>query len=213
MQRISSEADLRDAITRLLAVEPRFDKIIESYGVPPLRLVEPGLRSLLRIITDQLISLSAGRAIWNRLEPRLAPFDPATVIMAGEAELRRLGLSRAKAKTFIAAASAFSTDEFSVARTSDLTLEQACRLLTAIPGVGQWTANIYALSALRAADAWPSGDLALQVAFGELAKLGYRPSVTEMEALAEPWRPFRSVAARILWCHYRSVKGLSQGLI
>jgi len=118
-------------------------------------------------------------------------------------------LSGAKARTFHAAARSFSGGEFAGAE--DLAEEELQRRLTAITGIGPWTANIYLLMAQRAADAWPAADLALQVAADELFGLGERPSARRMEGLAEGWRPYRSAAALLLWQHYRGLRGMPPG--
>jgi DNA-3-methyladenine glycosylase II len=213
MSRITCDNDLRQAVTHLVAVEPRFAVIIERHGLPPLRLVQPGLQSLLRIVTDQLISLKAGEAIWKRLAARLQSFEPQDVLACKEDELRSLGLSSAKARTFHAAASAFAAGGYEYPALAKLAPEDAHRMLTEIRGIGPWTADIYILAALQSADAWPAGDLALQAAAKHLLGLQTRPTQRQTQALAEPWRPFRAAAARLLWSHYRGLKGLDQTVI
>lgn len=206
MQRLETQEDLKAAVSHLAKVEPRFAGVIVRHGLPALRHADPGLESLLRIVTDQLISLKAGAAIWSRLATRLAGFNPVEVLTVGEHELRALGLSAAKARTFRAAAAAFSTGPLASAEHADEA--ETLRQLVGIPGVGPWTASIYLLTALRAGDAWPAADLALQVAAQDLFALEARPSERQMGALAEPWRPCRSAAALLLWQHYRDLRGL-----
>lgn len=210
MDRLDTEKDLEMAVARLSAVEPRFGSIIERHGLPQLRHAEAGLESLLRIVTDQLISLKAGQAIWSRLATRFGDFAPADVLAASEEELRALGLSGAKARTFRAAAHAFADGRLDVplGRADPDAME---RRLLDIPGVGPWTASIYQLMALRAPDAWPAADLALQVAAWDLLGLTERPAARRMIELAEPWRPCRSTAALLLWQHYRGLKGMAPG--
>ena len=205
MTRLETEKDLAAAVEHLAAVEPRFTAVVARHGFPPLRHSQPGLESLLRIVTDQLISLQAGQAIWTRLAARLAPFEPHAVLACPEGELRALGLSGAKARTFHAAARAFGSG---FAPSSD---DELFKALTAIAGVGPWTANIYLLTAARCADAWPAADLALQQAAMDLLSLPARPAARDMERLAEPWRPYRGAAALLLWSHYRGIKRLPQG--
>lgn len=209
MHRLDTEEDLREAVTRLATVEPRFGGVIARHGLPPLRHAEPGLESLLRIITDQLISLKAGEAIWARLASGLGSFRAADIIAASEADLRALGLSGAKARCFRAAAMAFADGLFD--GWENLGEADLHRRLTAIPGVGPWTASIYQLTALRAADAWPAADLALQVAAQDLFGLAGRPTARRMVELAEGWRPCRSAAALLLWRHYRALRGMPAG--
>ena len=209
MQRLETESDLKAAVSQLIAVEPRFAGVVERLGLPPLRQTDPGLESLLRIVTDQLISLKAGEAIWSRLATRFGRCRPADVLGTSEAELRALGLSSAKARTFRAAALAFSQGRFD--DTAGLGQDELQRRLLEIPGVGPWTASIYLLVAVRAVDAWPAADLALQVAAQDLFGLGARPSTRQMAALAEAWRPHRSTAALLLWRHYRGLRGIAPG--
>lgn len=211
MECLQTYAHLQHAIDQLLRIEPRFKRIIDQHGLPSLRSVEPGLKSLLRIVTDQLISLKAGEAIWRRLEVRLGDFDGRFILECPEAELRALGLSGGKARTFHAAASFFS--EFHQDELVRMSNDEAVKTLTKIRGIGPWTADIYLLSAMSRADAWPAGDLALQVASQHLLGLPERPGSKVMLAISQPWRPVRSAAARLLWSHYRGLKGLDQRVI
>lgn len=172
--------------------------------------MEPGLKSLLRIVTDQLISLKAGEAIWRRLEVRLGDFDGRLVLDCPEAELRALGLSGAKARTFHAAASFFS--EFHQDELARMSNDEAVKTLTRIRGIGPWTANIL-LSAMSRADAWPAGAPGAASGIAAFVGLPERPGSKVMLAISQPWRPVRSAAARLLWSHYRGLKGLDQRVI
>jgi DNA-3-methyladenine glycosylase II len=210
MRRLESESDLAAALEYLIAVEPRFAAVVTRFGLPPLRQSEAGLQSLLRIVTDQLISLKAGEAIWARLTRQMGSFEPAAVLAIPEADLCALGLTRAKARTFHAAARAFQEGRFADAGggfTSELNLSQR---LMEIPGIGPWTANIYLMVVVRSADSWPAADLALQRAAMDLLSLPEKPGSREMTALGEYWRPYRSAAALLLWSHYRGMKRMPQ---
>lgn len=209
MRRLETIDDLRAAVEHVCTAEPRFRASVDRHGLPPLRRAEPGLESLLRIVTDQLISLKAGEAIWARLAERLGRLTPDRVLAAPHDELRSLGLSGAKARTFHAAALAFGTGGGLEAVASDE--EILLRWLTDIPGIGPWTAHVYILTAHRAADAWPAADLALQLAAQDLFKMARRPSLKDMNLVAEPWRPHRSTAALLLWQHYRALRGMAAG--
>jgi DNA-3-methyladenine glycosylase II len=209
MQRLDTPSDLAAAVESLSTLEPRFAGVVARHGLPPLRHAEPGLESLLRIVTDQLISLKAGEAIWSRLATQFDHFAPETVLRTSLEALRALGLSGAKARTFHAAADAFSAGRFT--NIGELSEEEVQQRLLEIPGVGPWTANIYLLMVMRAADAWPAADLALQVAAQDVLGLGERPSTRRMMELGQAWRPYRSAAALLLWRHYRALRGLPQG--
>jgi len=208
MQRLDTREDLAAAVDRLVSVEPRFASLVGRHGLPPLRHAPASLRTLLRIVTDQLVSLRAGEAIWARLSARLGSFAPQDILALTEEELRSLGLSRAKSRTFHAAARRFADDPVTESSCNE---EETVRRLTDIPGVGPWTVNIYLLMAVRSADAWPAADLALQLAAQDLFDLPVRPSVRDMDRLAEPWRPCRTAAALLLWSHYRALKGMALG--
>lgn len=211
MKRLEHAQDLEEAVGWLLRAEPRFAAIVTRHGLPPLRHTEPGLRSLLRIVTDQLISLKAGEAIWNRVASRLVRFAPDEILACSETELRALGLSGAKARTFHAAARAFQTGVFAGEDASGFSEQELFQRLTDIRGVGPWTASLYLLTVHRAADAWPAADIALQHATHDLFGLSQRPAASELTRIAEPWRPYRSAAALLLWSHYRGLRQMPQG--
>lgn len=209
---IETEADIAEGVTWLLAREPRFQTVIDTHGLPPLRRAEGGLPGLLRIVTEQMISLQAADAIWQRLARELAPLDPQAVLRRRHATLMKLGLSGAKSRTFHALARAAHRGEFQVESLHEAPDDAVIAALVALPGIGPWTADIYVLSCMGRADAWPTGDLALQAAAAHLLGLEKRPDARTMTGLAEAWRPWRAVAARLLWSHYRSLKGLPQAV-
>ncbi len=213
MRTLDTDADLRAAVETLLRAEPRFAVVVEAHGSPPLRRMDGGLAGLLRIVTDQMISLKAGEAIWTRLERELHPFDAAALARKRVASLMRLGLSGAKARTFREAAKAVVSGSLDFKNLHRMPDDLAWAALTALPGIGPWTADIYLLSAMGRADAWPAGDLALQAAAQHLFGLTQRPDAKALAAMAESWRPFRSVGARLLWSHYRGFRGLPQAVI
>ncbi len=203
MKRIESITELELAAAGLCAIEPRFKAVITQHGIPSLRVSPQGLEGLLMIITEQFLSLQAAAAIWARIKLRMGNCLPAIVLECPESEFLTLGLSRTKAKAFHAAAQSdldfIGHDESAIAKK-----------LCSIHGVGPWTADIYLLSVLGAADAWPTGDLALRIAIQDFLKLAHRPEISDMSALATNWRPYRAVAARLLWSHYRGLKRLPQ---
>jgi DNA-3-methyladenine glycosylase II len=162
---------------------------------------------LVSIIVSQQLSTAIANAICTRLAAAFDPFDPAAVRRARASTLMRAGLSSAKVKTLKAIAAAITSGELDLPSLCDLPADEAHAKLTAIHGIGPWTADIYLLTCLGHADAWPAGDLALQEAARLALSLPMRPSAKEMAALAESWRPFRAVAARLLWTYYRGIKG------
>ncbi len=160
----------------------------------------PGFETLLRIVLEQQVSLISARAIFGRLKLNVHPFTPAGFLAAGEERLRSLGLTRQKAHYCIQVAHAFTNGDLrSISAMND---EDAHATLLRIKGVGPWTANIYLLMALKRPDIWPDGDIALASALGKLRKMKVRPSFAELAKIAQRWRPYRSVAARMLWHYY-----------
>jgi DNA-3-methyladenine glycosylase II len=204
---IHSDADLETALAVLTARDPRLAAVLKIAGPPPLRRRDGGFAGLASIIVSQQLSTASADAIWKRLTAAFDPFDPAAVRRARTGTLARAGLSAAKIKTLKAIAGAITSNELDLAALCDLPADEAHAKLTAIHGIGPWTADIYLLTCLGHADAWPAGDLALQEAARLALSLPARPSTKEMVPLAESWRPFRAVAARLLWTYYRAIKG------
>ncbi len=196
---IATQEDLDAGAAALLELEPRFRPAVETLERIPLRLQPAGLASLLALVTEQSISLDAARAVWRRLEAAIDPHDAAGVLQVPVERLRSLGLTGSKARAFHAAAGAADA----IATLHRLDDDAARRTLTALHGIGPWTAETYLLSCLGRRDAWPAGDVALQSAAGSLLGISPRPCAAELTALAEPWRPWRAVAARLLWAWYR----------
>ena len=160
----------------------------------------PGFSTLLRIVLEQQVSLLSARAMFERLKSNIEPFTPEEFIGSGEPYLRSLGVTRQKAHYCVQVAHAFSNGQLDkIGRMND---EDAHAALLRIKGIGPWTANIYLLMALRRPDIWPDGDVALATAVGRLRKMTSRPSFAKLAEIAESWRPFRSVAARMLWQYY-----------
>ena len=160
----------------------------------------PGFVTLLRIVLEQQVSLVSARSMFERLKANIQPCTAERFIEAGESYLRSLGVTRQKACYCIEVAHAFVDRRLDgISRMND---EDAHAALLGIKGVGPWTANIYLLMALRRPDVWPDGDVALATAVGRLRKMSTRPSFIELAQIAEVWRPYRSVAARMLWQYY-----------
>ena len=204
---IHTESDLDTALEALGKADARFTALLAKAGRPPLRRRADGFAGLAAIIVAQQLSTASANAIWGRLAAAFDPLEPATILRARPAKLARLGLSAAKIRTLKAIAKAVECEDLPLHRLAALEADQAHAALTAVHGIGPWTADIYLLSCLGHADAWPAGDLALQEAARLAFALPRRPSAKEMVALAEMWRPLRAVAARVLWTYYRAVKG------
>jgi DNA-3-methyladenine glycosylase II len=137
-----------------------------------------------------------------RLEAAIEPFTAEKFIELGDGYLRGLGVTRQKSAYLIDLSAAIVSGELSFAKLARMSDEEARVMLTRVKGIGSWSADVYLLMAMRRADIWPAGDLALAVAMQELKGLGRRPGPIELERLAEQWRPHRAVAARMLWQYY-----------
>lgn len=195
---IETEACVAEGAAWLAAAEPRFARALDLTGPLPLRRRPDGFRALLDAIVSQQVSVGSARAIWTRLEA--AGLTEARAIAAADDEaLRAAGLSRQKAR--YAKALAESGLDFAALRT--LPTDAVVARLVALPGIGTWTAEIYAMFSLGRADVFAPGDLALQEAARSLFDLPARPSERALREMAGPWSPWRSVAARLLWAYYR----------
>lgn len=202
MRLIETEADLAEGAAHLASVCPVWARVLAEIGPLPLRRRQDGFQAMASAIVAQQISVAAASSIWARLEAAgLA--EPVAIAAASEDDLRAAGLSRPKAR-YLKGIAAAGLDWAALHRMPD---EAAIAALVALPGVGVWTAEIYLKFALGRADVFAAGDLALQ----EAARLMYgrdaRPDAAELRVMAEPWRPWRAVAARGLWAYYRLAKG------
>jgi DNA-3-methyladenine glycosylase II len=201
---IHTESDLDSALEALGKADARFLALLAEAGRPPLRRRSDGFAGLAAIIVAQQLSTASASAIWGRLAAAFDPLDAAAILRARPAKLARLGLSAPKIRALKAIAKAVEREELALPSLAALAAEDAHAALTAVHGIGPWTADIYLLSCLGHADAWPAGDLALQEAARVAFALPARPNAKEMQTLAEPWRPWRAVAARVLWTYYRA---------
>ncbi|UPH70474.1 DNA-3-methyladenine glycosylase 2 family protein [Abyssibius alkaniclasticus] len=201
MNLIETEADVAEGAAWLAACEPRFALALLETGPLPLRLREGGFSALLRAIVSQQISVAAAAGVWARLEAAGATEAKAVAQMDVES-LRAAGLSRQKAGYALALAQAGV--DFAALR--QMPSDEVIATLVRIKGIGVWTAEIYAKFSLGHADVLAAGDLALQESARMLFDLPARPTERELRKLAEPWSPWRSVAARALWSYYHVMK-------
>ncbi len=188
----------------LCAADPALAGIVERHGIPPFWAREPGLPTLVLLILEQQVSLASARAAFDRLERRLGVVDAGGLLSSSDHELRADGFSRQKAGYVRALAAAVDEGKVDLAGVGELPDDDVRRTLTALPGIGPWTAEVYLLSALRRPDTWPVGDIALQEATRRVLCLPERPSQPELEGIGERWRPHRATAARLLWHLYLS---------
>ncbi|WP_425039102.1 DNA-3-methyladenine glycosylase family protein [Primorskyibacter sp. S187A] len=201
MRRIESDACVAEGAAWLAQTCPRMAHAIDLTAPLPLRLRADGFAQLLSAIVSQQVSVASAAAIWARLEAA-GVVTPEAVLALDEDGLRALGLSRQKAS--YARALAEAGIDFDALRAAET--EEVIAILTAVKGIGVWTAEIYAMFSLGHADVFAPGDLALQEAAKELYGLDARPKERALRELALDWSPWRSVAARVLWAYYRVEK-------
>ena len=202
MRRIETEADIAEGLSHIASADPRLPPIIEATGGVPLRRRHGGLDGLCEIVVAQQLSKASADAIFRRLEAALTPFDAEALSAASEETLRACGLSAPKIRTLRAIAEATSGGHLAIDALGELPQDEAIAVLTAIRGIGPWTAEVYLMFCAGHPDIFPAGDLALQVAIGEAFGLDERPKPKAVAEMAEAWAPWRSVASRLFWSYY-----------
>ena len=181
-------------------------RVISAYGKPRRRARDPGFATLVLLILEQQVSLASAQATYDRLSAACGQIRPRAVLALGDDDLKSAGLSRQKARYVRLLTEAVGAGTLDVDRLPGLGDDEVRADLTRITGIGDWTADIYLLTALQRPDVWPAKDLALQVAAHEIKDLAARPNHGELGEIGEAWRPYRSVAARILWHYYLNTK-------
>jgi len=176
--------------------------VFKSLGPPPLWARPAGFATLVKIILEQQVSLASAASMFARLKKNTIPFHPARLIELGEAHLKSQGLTRQKTAYCLDLAEALNNRRLRLSRLSLMTDEDVRAALMEIKGLGSWSADVYLLMVLRRPDIFPATDLALVTAVTELKQLPARPNTNQLLEMAEPWRPYRSVAARMLWQFY-----------
>lgn len=176
--------------------------IVWRYGAPPMWSRPPGFSTLIRIILEQHVSLSSARAAYNRLEEVTGEITPTSFLKLNDADLKAVGFSRQKTHYGRLLAEALLSGSFDLRGLNDLPDEDARAMLMKLKGIGRWSADIYLLMALLRPDVWPHNDLALIEAVTRIKGLDKLPTRAEWNEIGEMWRPWRSVAARIMWLDY-----------
>ena len=197
-----TEKDLYSASEILAERDPDLARVLDRIGPPPIWDRAPGFPTLVHIILEQQVSLASAKATFDKLVARVDPLEPAPFLELEDPELKAIGFSGQKGRYCRELAKAVldgSLDLVGLQTTAD---DRVRTELVKVTGIGRWTADIYLLMALGRPDVWPRGDLALHKAVQDLKGLETPPTATEFEAFGEPWRPWRSVAARFLWNHY-----------
>jgi DNA-3-methyladenine glycosylase II len=204
---LDSESALAEGLAELRRIDPAVDRLVGAGAHPPLRKRAGGFSGLVSIVVGQQVSTASAAAILARLDAAFPGITAEAIAAASDADLLGVGLSRPKLRTLRAISSAIHDGTLHLDRLADMPAEAAHATLTAVSGIGPWTADIYLLFCLGHPDIFPAGDLALQEAARALLGLAERPNAKELASIAERWRPWRGVAAGVLWAHYRQLKG------
>lgn len=188
----------------LARVDRDLASVLDRHGPPPLWDRPAGFPTLIQIILEQQVSLASARAAFERLKVAVSEVTPKALLGLDDAEMKAIGFSRQKARYCRQLSRSIVAGAFQVDRLSKLPDQAAKETLMGQLGIGRWTADIYLLMALRRPDVWPKGDLALAKAAQQVKCLQKRPDQEELEEMAKRWKPWRAVAARMLWHHYLS---------
>ena len=196
----------RRGLTELGSRDPDLGRVLVDFGPPPMWDREPGFATLVHIILEQQVSLASARACFGKLVAAVGELTPQSLLALDDESLKVVGFSRQKAEYSRVLAAAVDSGELDLEDLAGQGDDEARERLMQLKGIGRWTADIYLLMALGRPDVWPVGDLALVVAVKKVKGLDTRPDPEEFLALGEAWRPWRSVAARLLWHHYLSAE-------
>jgi DNA-3-methyladenine glycosylase II len=202
---LDSEAVLAQGLAELAARDPGIAAML-ALAQPRLRKREPGFEGLAAIIVSQQVSTASAAAIWRRVTEKFPAICHGDILASGDADLQSCGLSRPKIRTLRAVSEAIASGNVPLEALADLPADEAHRLLVTIKGIGPWTADIYLLFCLGHPDAFPAGDLALQEGVRMAYALETRPDAKTLADFAERWRPWRGVAAKLIWAYYGAVK-------
>lgn len=199
---IETPNDIAEGLEALVRLDRRLAEVVERAGPVPLRRRTPGFEGLAHIIVSQMVSKAAATAIWERLVEEAEGCEPGRVAGLSDAQCRRIGVSRSKEATLKDAAEAVLSGRLDPEALCLMPAEAAIAAMTVLKGVGVWTAEVYLLFCAGHRDVFPAGDLALRRAAGRALDLGTRPDEKTLREIAGRWRPWRSVAARLLWAYY-----------
>jgi DNA-3-methyladenine glycosylase II len=201
------EQSFARGVRALCRRDPDLRAVVKNFGPPPMWVRPPGFATLIQIILEQQVSLASARAVYAKLQQGIGRPTPSRFLELDDAQLRACGFSRQKTGYCRGLAEAAVNGNLRLGGLSRLDDDAVRAALVQIKGIGNWTADIYLLMALRRSDVWPLGDLALDNALLEVKRLRKRPTEKRLASITRPWSPWRSVAARVCWHHYLSVRG------
>ncbi len=197
-----NEKLLNIAVKELSIADADLKYIFNKYGAPPLWDREEGFHTLIRIILEQQVSLKSAEATYNKLFAEANPLTPQKFLEFSDTQLKSFGFSRQKTSYSRNVANTIFEGHLDLTALPKMEIEEVKSELMKIKGIGNWTSDIYLLMVLKRPDVWPSGDLALAVAIQKIKNLDNRPNNDEMKEISKNWKPWRAVAARMLWHFY-----------
>jgi DNA-3-methyladenine glycosylase II len=204
---ILTEKTYFQGLSELMARDSDLADVVSRWGNPPFLIHTPGFPGIVLAILSQQVSLESAKAAFTKLEKSIGSIIPDKFMSLDNNTLRAIGFSRQKASYVRGVAHEILGGEFDSEDLESMENNQARKRLMEVRGIGAWTADTYLLFSLRRSDVWPSGDLALAKSIQELRGLNSVPSWDEVDSIADRWRPWRAVAARILWHYYLNERG------
>lgn len=204
MTKALNEKSLLSGCRKLSNKDKDLERIFQTYGTPPLWKREPTFSTLVHIILEQQVSLASALSAFNKLETKVLEITPESVLNLSDADLRECYFSRQKTVYVRESAKAILSGELDLKNLERLTDAEAKLELKKIKGIGDWTADVYLLMAMLRPDVMPKGDLGLHIAYKKLKNSEHAPHSDEFQIIAEKWKPYRAVAARLLWHFYLS---------
>jgi len=197
-----TKARLLEGVTELCRRDPDLNRIVATIGPPPMWARKQEFSTLVYIILEQKVSIVSAKAVYQRLMGVMEAPMPRDLLGLSDSELKSIGFSRQKMRYCRLLAESILAGELDLSALRRMSDDAVHAKLTALQGIGAWSADVYLLTALRRPDIWPSADIALAAAAQRVKRLRSRPTAAKLEILARRWRPWRSVAARLLWHHY-----------
>ena len=213
MQSILTQQDITHGLKKLLAIDPRLIPIANRAGELPLRLQEPGFAGLTRIVIGQHVSTASAAAINRRFIKEIDPITPQAFLEAGEDAWIRIGLTRAKQATIKNLALQILDHKLDLQSLIQLPADEAVKQLTALKGIGPWTADVYLLFCAGHGDIFAAGDLAIREAVRHAFDMKERPSEKQLRELSKLWTPHRAIASRLFWTYYEQLKNKKDAML
>jgi DNA-3-methyladenine glycosylase II len=201
-----SISQIEQAVSELSEVDEELATIARRHGPPPLWARPPGFATIVRIILEQQVSLKAAATIYRRLQSQVGRVTAARLALCDVDDLRAAGITGSKSSYIIGLAQAVIEGFIDLPKLAQQSDDEVRESLTRLRGIGPWTSDVYLLMVLRRPDIWPVGDLALAISVQRVKGLRKRPTDARMLRMAKAWRPWRSVAARLLWQDYLAIQ-------